>query len=65
VPSGSTSSIYWPTTTGTQYVIERSTSLFSGAWTAIATNTGTGADMEFDDNYNSSVKFYRVRILSP
>ncbi len=32
-------------------------------WTAIATNTGTGTDMEFDDNSTRSMKFYRVRIL--
>jgi hypothetical protein len=63
VPSGFTSSIHWQTQPGIQYVIERSSSLFSGTWTAIATNTGTGGDMEFDDNYGGAVKFYRVRIL--
>ena len=63
VPSGSTSAIHWPTVSGKQYVIELSSSLFSGAWTTIATNTGTGTDMEFDDNSAGAVKFYRVRIL--
>ena len=63
VPSGSSSAIHWPTVSGKQYVIERSTSLFPGVWSAISTNTGTGADTEFDDNYAGAVKFYRVRIL--
>ena len=45
---------------GNAYVIELSSSLFSGKWTAIATNTGTGTDLEFDDNSTSAVKFYRV-----
>ena len=62
-PSGSVTAIHWPTVAGKQYVIERSTSLFSGNWTRIATNTGTGTDMEFDDNAPGSVKFYRVLIL--
>ncbi len=62
-PSGSTSSIYWPSVGGKQYAIERSTSLFTGAWTAIATNTGTSGTMEYDDNFDGPVKFYRVRIL--
>jgi hypothetical protein len=63
VPSGSTSAIHWPTVSGKQYVIERSSSLFPGNWSNIATNTGTGGDMEFDDNYNGQMKFYRVLIL--
>jgi hypothetical protein len=63
VPAGFTSAIHWPTVSGKQYAIERSTSLFSGKWTAIATNTGTGMDMEYDDNAAGAVNFYRVRIL--
>jgi hypothetical protein len=62
-PSGSTTAIHWPTVSGKQYAIERSASLFPGAWTAIATNTGTGSDMEFDNNNAGKVMFYRVRIL--
>ena len=62
VPSGSTAAIHWPTVSGKQYVILRSSSLFPGNWTAIATNTGTGADMEFDDSNNGALKFYRVLI---
>ncbi len=57
------SAIHWPTVLGKQYVIERTSSLFSGPWTAIGTNTGTGGDMEFDDATGGTVKFYRVRIL--
>jgi len=63
VPSGSTMAIHWPTTSGTQYVIMRSNSLFSGNWSAIATNTGTGTDMEFDDTTSGQTQFYRVQIL--
>jgi hypothetical protein len=63
-PSGY-SAIHWPTVSGKQYVIESSASLFSGSWSAIATNTGTGTDMEFDDATGGAVKFYRVRILLP
>jgi hypothetical protein len=63
VPSGSTTAIHWPSVSGKQYAIERSASLFPGAWSAIATNTGTGTDMEFDDNTKGSAQFYRVRIL--
>jgi hypothetical protein len=63
VPSGATAAIHWPTVSDKQYVILRSSSLFSGAWSAIATNTGTGTDMEFDDNSAGTMKFYRVQIL--
>ena len=61
--AGATAAIHWPTVSGKHYVILRSSSLFSGSWTAIATNTGTGTDMEFDDNYTGAVKFYRVLVL--
>jgi len=63
VPAGSTAAIHWPTVSGKQYVIERSATLFPGAWTIISTNTGTGTDMEFDDNVAGQSQFYRVRIL--
>jgi hypothetical protein len=63
VPGGYTAAIHWPTVEGKQYVILRSSNLFSDSWTAISTNTGTGADMEFDDNSSNAVKFYRVQIL--
>jgi len=60
---GSTMAIHWPTVFNKQYVIERSSSLFSGPWTTISTNTGTGADMEYDDQTAGAANFYRVRIL--
>ncbi len=63
VPNGYTRAIHWPTVSGKQYVIERSTSLFPGTWTIIQTNTGTGTDMEFDDTVKGGTHFYRVRIL--
>ena len=63
VPPGATAAICWPTVIGKHYVILRSTSLFPGNWSAIATNTGTGTDMEFDDTTGGKVHFYRVQIL--
>jgi hypothetical protein len=63
VPAGATAAIHWPTVSGKQYVILRSGSLFPGSWSAIATNTGTGTDMEFDDTTTSQTRFYRVQIL--
>jgi hypothetical protein len=63
VPSGSTMAIHWPTISGKQYVILRSSSLFSGKWSSIATNTGSGTDMEFDDTTSGQTQFYRVQIL--
>jgi hypothetical protein len=63
VPAGTTAAIHWPTVSGKQYVILRSSSLFPGNWSAIATNTGTGTDMEFDDTTTSQTRFYRVQIL--
>jgi len=63
VPSGSATAIHWPSVNGVEYVVQSSSSLFTGKWTAIATNTGTGTDMEFDDNSTGTVKFYRVQIL--
>ena len=60
--TGYASTIHWPTVSGKQYVIERSTDLFAG-WSAISTNTGTGGDLEYNDANTGKVKFYRVRIL--
>ena len=62
-PAGATAAIHWPTVSGKQYVILRSSSLFPGNWSAIATNTGTGTDMEFDDTTTGQTQFYRVQIL--
>ena len=62
-PSGATMSIYWPTVSGKQYAILSSASLFPGNWTTNAVLTGTGANMEFDDHFAGTGKFYRVLIL--
>jgi hypothetical protein len=65
VPAGCTAAIQWPTVSGVQYVILRSSTLFPGSWTAIATNTGTGTYTEFDDTNTGQAQFYRVQILPP
>jgi hypothetical protein len=63
VPTGYNSAIHWPSVSGKKYVISRSTALFGGNWSNLSTNTGTGGDLEFDDNYSGNTKFYRVLIL--
>ena len=63
VPTGYNRSIHWPTVSGKQYVIERSTGLFAGDWSSILTTNGTGTDIEFNDNVKGGAHFYRVRIL--
>jgi DNA-binding beta-propeller fold protein YncE len=57
------STIHWPSVAGKKYVIERSFNLFDDSWTAIATNNGTGTDLQFTDTNAAKVKFYRVQIL--
>jgi serine/threonine protein kinase, bacterial len=55
--------IRWPSIAGKQYIIERSVSMFSGSWQPIATNTGTGTEIEFHDSSSGgSARFYRVRV---
>lgn len=63
VPAGAKAAIHWPTVNGKQYVILSSGTLFPGSWTTNATVTGTGGDMEYNDNSGGAVKFYRVLIL--
>jgi hypothetical protein len=63
--AGSTTAIQWPSTSGTQYVILRSPTLFNTGWTAIATNIGTGGILQFNDTNSSKVQFYRVLISPP
>ena len=60
--SNSTGLIHWPSVAGKTYVIERSPNLFSPAWIPVSTNTGTGADMQFQDSSSGSARFYRVRV---
>jgi hypothetical protein len=54
--------ISWPSVSGKQYVIERSSSLVSPNWTSIATNSGNGTIMEFHDTAGGGIRFYRVRV---
>ena len=55
--------IRWPSAPGKQYVIERSSSVYSPAWSSVATNVGTGWDMEYTDaTPGSGARFYRVRV---
>ena len=62
-PTGYNAAIHWPTVNGKQYVIQRASSLFSGPWSILTTNVGTGNDMEYDDSSTNKVRFYRVLIL--
>ena len=61
-PTGFVASIHWPTVEGKQYLILRSSDQFHSQWTTISTNIGTGTEMEYDDNSNAGVSFYRVLI---
>jgi hypothetical protein len=54
--------IYWPSVQGKQYVIQRSSSLFPGTWSAISTNSGTGGNMEIHDASGGNARFYRVSV---
>ncbi len=55
--------IRWPSGANKQYVVEWSPDFTVPSWTAISTNTGTGADIEFHDNSNGpAMRFYRVRV---
>ncbi len=54
--------VHWPSVQGKQYVIERATDIFSGNWSPVSTNNGTGADLEFHDVNAGNVRFYRVRV---
>ena len=62
VPSGFNRAVHWPTVSGKKYLILSSDDIFSSQWQTNATVTGTGADMEFDDN-SAGTRFYRVQIL--
>jgi sugar lactone lactonase YvrE len=54
--------IHWPSVAGKHYLIERSSSLYGPVWTAVSTNTGSGADMEFHDTTGGKIRFYRVHV---
>lgn len=54
--------ISWPSIVGKHYVIERSASLFNPNWTPIATLSGTGANLQYQDTTGGTVQFYRVSV---
>ena len=56
--------IKWPSAVGKRYVVEVSPTLYGPLWTPIATNIGTGWDIEYRDTQTApGVRFYRVRLL--
>ena len=52
--------IDWPSVSGKQYVIERSSSLFPPNWIPVSTNSGDGTFMEYHDTTGGGIRFYRV-----
>lgn len=57
-------SVRWPSILGKTYIVERSTALFSGNWSPISTNSGTGGDLQIFDSNSAAgnTRFYRVRV---
>ena len=62
VTSGQPGAISWPSVTGKQYVVFRSPTLFPAAWTPVATNSGTGTTMQFNDSVSGKQYYYRVSV---
>lgn len=61
---GSAFKLRWPTVQGRTYVLECSTSLFSGDWTAVSSEVlGDGREVEFTDPNPDGARFYRVRLV--
>ncbi|MDW7979855.1 MAG: thrombospondin type 3 repeat-containing protein [Verrucomicrobiales bacterium] len=57
--------IKWPSAVGKRYVVEVSPTVFGPVWVPVATNTGTGWDIEYrDTNPGQGPRFYRVRLLN-
>ena len=55
--------VRWPTVAGKQYVIESSATLFAPNWIPLSTNSGSGANLIFQDNSAAAnATFYRVRL---
>jgi sugar lactone lactonase YvrE len=52
----------WPSVAGKQYVIESSPTLFAPNWIPVSTNSGSGADLLFQDTSAANARFYRVRL---
>jgi hypothetical protein len=47
---------------GKNYIIERSSDVFTPIWNQISTAVGTGSDMEYHDTVGGAVRFDRVRV---
>ncbi len=54
--------VRWPSVAGKQYIVESSPSLWPPNWSPVSTNSGSGADLEFQDTSSGTVSFYRVRL---
>ena len=54
----------WPSVAGKQYVLESSATLFNPNWIPLSTNSGSGADMIFQDTPSANARFYRVRLVT-
>jgi hypothetical protein len=54
--------ISWPSVSGKQYTIERSSSLFPPNWIPVSTISGNGTIMEYHDTSGGGVRFYRVQV---
>jgi hypothetical protein len=52
----------WPSIAGKQYVIESATALPAANWMPLSTNSGSGADLTFQDTTGATTRFYRVRL---
>ena len=56
--------IRWPSMANKQYVVEKSSTLFTPGWVPVSTNAGTGGELEYSDtNPSPGTCFYRVRVL--
>ena len=63
-PQNPGSVVRWPSVAGKQYVIESSATLFAPNWIPLSTNSGSGADLIFQDNSAAAnATFYRVRLV--
>ncbi len=54
--------VRWPSVAGKQYVIESSATLFAPNWIPLSTNSGSGANLQFQDTSGANTRFYRVRL---
>jgi hypothetical protein len=54
--------VLWPSVVGKQYVVESSASLSAPNWMPLSTNSGSGANLIFQDTSGVNPSFYRVRL---